>query len=178
MIIFCGIICIDIILWVSEISLLLIVRRPEVDNRKAKIEELLQPILSEKQIKLYDIQFAEEFGFKILRVLIESDNGIDLDSLTIVNDYLSLKLDNEDIIDGEYMLEVSSSGAEKELRNDLEIEEAIGKYVHIEADSEYDGYLEEADPNEISLKINIKGRIKKIKIEKKQIKKIRLAVKF
>ena len=40
-------------------------------------------------------------------------------------------LDEKDWYQNEYMLEVCSPGAEKELKNDEQIQNAIGNYVHV-----------------------------------------------
>ena len=52
-------------------------------------------------------------------------------------------------------------------------------YVHVEVENMiYEGTLEEASPESITLRINIKGRFKKMNIKKEEIKLIRLAVKI
>jgi ribosome maturation factor RimP len=77
------------------------------------------------------------------------------------------------------MLEVSSPGAEKKLRNDKEIQDAVGAYIHVEVEGMvYEGELVEALEDSVTLRINIKGRFKKINIKKEEIKLIRLAVKI
>ena len=77
------------------------------------------------------------------------------------------------------MLEVSSVGLEKEIRTEEELLESIDEYVFVEyEDKEHYGYLVGYENNELSLKINLKGRMKVIKINKADVKFIRHAIKF
>ena len=79
----------------------------------------------------------------------------------------------------EYMLEVSSRGAERTLDNDDEINDALEKYIHVEVENMvYEGILLENNDDNILISINIKGRFKRIPIKKEEIKLIRLAVKI
>ncbi len=147
----------------------------------SKVEEILKPYLENNDLTLYDIKWIKDFGYKILQVLVDKKGGIDTDSLAAVNDYLSAKLDEVDDSEfGEYMLEVSSPGAERELRDSNEVAEAVGDYIHIQTKSGevYEGDLLAYEDGNLSIKINIKGRFKTIIVKYEDILKIRLAVKF
>ncbi|MBQ3253956.1 MAG: ribosome maturation factor RimP [Acholeplasmatales bacterium] len=144
-----------------------------------KVEEILSPFLKENDLILYDVEMVKEFGFLILRVLIDKKGGIDIDTLALANEYLSERIDEYDKDMPEYMLEVSSPGAEKVLRNHDEILESLGMYIHVEIPANiYEGILEDANLETITMRINAKGRFKKIVINKEDIKLIRLAVKI
>ena len=143
------------------------------------VEEILRPFLEEHQCKLYNVELVKEFGYLILRVLIDNKDGIDLDTLALANEYLSTRIDEYDKDLPEYMLEVSSPGAEKELRNIDEIKDSISKYIHIDTNNlSYEGTLIDCDDEEITLRVNLKGRFKNFKIKHIDIKLIRLAVKL
>ncbi|RIA78002.1 ribosome maturation factor RimP [Anaeroplasma bactoclasticum] len=140
---------------------------------------ILEPFLKEHDLIFYDVELVKEFGYLILRVTLDKKGGIDVDTLGLANEYLSERIDKYDSDMPEYLLEVSSPGAEKVLRNDEEILESIGMYTHVEVENMiYEGELVEADPMSITLRINIKGRFKKMNIKKEEIKLIRLAVKI
>lgn len=143
------------------------------------VEELVKPYLEQHELKLYEVKWVKEFGFQILRVLVDKKGGIDVDSLALVNDYLSEKLDAYEADLPDYMLEVSSPGAEKELRTKDEIKDAIDEYINVKtSDMTYEGYLISYEDDKLVLEINIKGRMKKVTILDSDIKKIRLAVKI
>jgi ribosome maturation factor RimP len=140
---------------------------------------ILEPFLKEHDLIFYDVELVKEFGYLILRVTLDKKGGIDVDTLGLANEYLSERIDKYDSDMPEYLLEVSSPVAEKVLSNDEEILESIGMYTHVEVENMiYEGELVEADPMSITLRINIKGRFKKMNIKKEEIKLIRLAVKI
>jgi ribosome maturation factor RimP len=142
-------------------------------------KEILKPFLDEHNLTFYSVGYVKEFGENILRVIVDSKEGIDLDTLGQANEYLSERLDKYDQDMDNYLLEVSSRGAERTLDNDDEINEAIGKYIHVELENMiYEGYLLKFCDDVLEVKINIKGRIKNIKINKNEIKLVRLAVKI
>lgn len=141
------------------------------------VKKILLPYLEEKKYKLYEMQFVNEFGEKILRIVIDKiDGGITSDELAEVNEYLSERID-DNISDSPYMLEVSSRGAEREFEFD-ELDKMIDKYVMIKTDKENFGYIREINDDEIILEMNIKGAIRKRSIKKNEIVKMRLSVKF
>ena len=57
------------------------------------IEEILVPYLTENGFKLYDVSFVKEAGMHILRVLVSKKEGINIDELALINNYLSDELD-------------------------------------------------------------------------------------
>lgn len=140
---------------------------------------ILEPFLKEHDLIFYDVELVKEFGYLILRVTLDKKGGIDVDTLGLANEYLSERIDAYDKDMPEYMLEVSSPGAEKVLRNDAEIFDSIGLYTHVETENMiYEGNLEDASSESVTLRINVKGRFKKVIIKKEEIKLIRLAVKI
>lgn len=140
------------------------------------IKKILLPYIEEKGYKLYEMKFVNEYGEKILRIVIDKDSGITVDELAEVNEYLSERID-DNISDVPYMLEVSSRGAEREFDFD-ELDQMLDKYVMIKTDKENFGYIREINDDEIILEMNIKGAIRKRSIKKNEIVKMRLSVKF
>ena len=143
------------------------------------VEELVKPCLEENNFELYNLEWANEFGYKILRVSIDTKGGINSDQLGIVNDYLSEKLDQyESELPDNYMLEVCSPGAEKPLKTLDEVKESVGEKIHVTMpDIEYEGkLLEVSEDDTLLLQINVKGRLKKVSVQYNLAKEVRLAV--
>ena len=143
-------------------------------------KEILKPFLEENNLVLYDVEIVKEDGNLILRILIDNPSGlIDLNALAEANEYVSDRIDKYDADMPEYMLEVSSPGAERELRTNEDILKSIEKYIHVETPNMiYEGVLKEVSEEEIVVRINLKGRFKNQSINRKEINLIRLAVKF
>lgn len=135
-------------------------------------------------IEIVSAEFVKEMGMKILRIIARKEPTLTIDDSSDLNKLISEALDEVDLIDEEYYLEVSSEGLEKELKTDSEIKQAIGEYVCIRLYEKIDGKKEILGDlidysNEI-IKLNIvnKNRQAELLINKDKIAKIRLAIKF
>lgn len=138
---------------------------------KIQIEEQLKLI----DYTLYDIEYVKENNRNILRIYIDNEDEIAIGDCEIASRKLSDFLDLIDPIQEEYYLEVSSPGAERELRSDKDMERHIGYDVLIETyEQTLEGILFKVYENSIILQI--KG--KNVTISKIDIQKIRLAIKF
>jgi ribosome maturation factor RimP len=124
---------------------------------------------------LYNLEYKRKKSGNVLTVYIDNEKDITIDDCVEVTHKLDPFLDELDPINESYFLEVSSPGAEKELRNTEAIKKAIGRYVHVETyEQKIDGYLEAFDGNVVS----VKNRNKIININYEEINLIRLAIKF
>ena len=144
-----------------------------------RVKEILVPFLEENDFKLYDISFVYEAGMHILRILVNKKGGINIDELALINNFISDELDKIDDGNDEYMLEVSSPGAEMPLRNKEEVLEHVGSYVNVNTgDKVFEGTLLSFEEDVLVVRVNLKGRFKNFSILYENVKKIRLAVKF
>lgn len=154
------------------------------ENPMDKIKTWLVPLLEEHGCRLYDLEWDTSMKPPVLCISIEKQDGtMDLDTCAEMSDLISKKLDEEDDGDGEYMLEVCSPGAERELRNDEEIANNVGKYVYVKLNqpmagmNDLVGTLSEADADHIVISYFVKGRPKKADIARDNIALIMTAVK-
>ncbi|OAH10027.1 ribosome maturation factor RimP [Streptomyces jeddahensis] len=86
-------------------------------TQSERLRELLEPLVSSKDLDLEEIEVASVGRKRVLRVVIDSDEGVDLDEIAEVSRELSAKLDEHDVMgEGEYTLEVGSPGAERPLK--------------------------------------------------------------
>lgn len=147
---------------------------------------LVTPILEEKHFELVDIEFLKEGKSWFLRVFIDKEGGIDIEECAYVSERLSEELDacDPDPIPQAYFLEVSSPGAERPLKKESDYERAQGEYIHVslyqpvDGEKQYEGFLESFTPEELTLKVKIKTRVKDVTIDRKNIAKARLAIQF
>lgn len=149
------------------------------------LKKWLIPLLEEHGCTLYDLEWDKSMNPPVLRVVIDRTDGpIDLDICAACSDEISARLDETNDIDGEYMLEVCSPGAERELRTEEEIRAQIGKYVFIKLKepenglNDVTGTLESYDDGKAVVRYFIKGRPKKAEIAADNIALIMSAVKF
>ena len=150
-----------------------------------KIKKLIDPILKEMNLILYELKYEKEDNENYLRIFLEKENDVmDLDTCVEASEKISLLLDKEDPIPNEYYLEVASSGREKCFTTVDDYKSSIDKYILVDTSelvNGYDelvGYLKEVNDDGINLEINLKGRIKVVYIPFKIIEKAHLTYKI
>ena len=100
-----------------------------------RVRELVAPLAEAASVDLYDV---EHHG-AMVRVLVDSDAGVDVDALARLSRSLSRALDEQDLIDGRYTLEVSSPGLERPLRTADHFRRAAGSEVKVKTRPDFDG---------------------------------------
>ena len=147
------------------------------------VKKLIEkPILALGYNKI-EVKYIKEFGTQYLRVLVDKDDVVDLEDIVKVNDLVSPLLDEADLISNEYVLDVTSFGAEKEISVN-ELERYVGKYINVHLTNPYKGlnYVEgdllDVNDKEITLSFKDKARLAKANLNRGDIDKARLAIKF
>lgn len=123
--------------------------------------ELLQPFLSENGYELYASEFVKEGSDWFLRIYADKTGGEDdymgTDDCEKISRYLSEKLDEEDPIEQNYYLEVSSPGLDRPLVRPEHYERYLGHEINvklyrgIDGSKELSGILESFDGESLVL---------------------------
>ena len=100
-------------------------------NISAVVTELISPVADEMGIILWDVEFVKEGAKKILRVTIDSEEGIDINTCEKFHRTIDPMLDEADPIDESYYLEVTSPGVEREIKTEAHVEMCQGEKVEI-----------------------------------------------
>ncbi|NLK39699.1 MAG: ribosome maturation factor RimP [Clostridiales bacterium] len=100
-------------------------------NIASKVAELLTPVVEELGYQLWDIEYAKEGTEWILRITIDSKQGIGIEDCERVHRAVDPILDEHDPIETSYRLEVSSPGVERELRVDDHFTASIGEDIEV-----------------------------------------------
>jgi len=118
------------------------------------IEESIKLAVESLGVKLYDIITTKENNNNILRVVITSKDGINLDKCAEVSRLISPLLDVEDPILGKYNLEISSPGIERKLKKTEHFLASVGELVKVKnvATEVFKGELIFADDEKIIIK--------------------------
>ena len=93
--------------------------------------DLIEPIVEGLGYECVGIEYNPHPTHGMLRIYIDSENGILLDDCTKVSHQLSGMLDVEDPIQGEYQLEVSSPGADRPFFKLSQFEGYVGSAVNL-----------------------------------------------
>ncbi len=100
-------------------------------NIAETVRELIAPVAEELGLTLWDVEFLKEGARRVLRVTIDSDEGITIEDCERMHRAIDPVLDEADPIDTSYDLEVSSPGIERDLRTDAHIDWSIGELVDL-----------------------------------------------
>lgn len=151
-------------------------------NVREVTEQLLQPILKDNDLELFDIEYVKEGQDWFLRIYIDKDGGVNLDECSLVSEKLSDELDELDLINGTYFLEVSSPGVERPLSTKEDFLKNINKniyvtlYIHIDGEKDFEGILKGFKDDIATIEYKYKTRKKLVDIPYDKIAKARLAV--
>lgn len=148
------------------------------------VEQIALPIVTELGLEIIDIEYVKEGKNWFLRLFIDKDSGVDIEECGIVSERLSEKLDEIDPIPHNYYLEVSSPGAERPLKKQVDYEKAVGKHVYIktyepiDGEKVFEGTLKNFDGEVVTIELRVKTRLKTIEIPYNKVAQARLAVVF
>ena len=96
-----------------------------------KVYELAQPVAQRQGLEIWDVEYLREAGQWFLRVYIDKENGVGIDDCEKFSRELDPILDEADPISESYVFEVSSAGAERELKRTSDFERFIGSKVEV-----------------------------------------------
>ena len=140
-----------------------------------ELKENLQRDLKSLGYVLYDVSYEKKN--RILHVTI--DKQMDLNEVEKLSRKVSSIMDMYDQDMEEYLLDVSSVGIEREIRNQDELKAAVGSYIYVKTkELKVYGDLVEFDGEVLTLKTKEKNINKTLKINYKDIKFVRYAYKF
>ena len=98
-------------------------------------EALVRPVIEGEGLDLVDVTFGREDGRRILRVVIDRDGDVDLDTISELSQKISRRLDLEGFEPGPYALEVSTPGIERPLRRPEDFRRAVGERVLVKTEA-------------------------------------------
>ena len=149
-------------------------------NIAGTVADLIRPVADELGYELWDVEFVKEGTRRILRVTIDSEEGITIEDCEKMHRAIDPVLDEADPIESAYYLEVSSPGIERELRTDRHIEACVGcraeirLYAPVNGTKTFVGILGGLSEGKISLEMPDGVR----EFEKKDVAKIQTVFDF
>jgi ribosome maturation factor RimP len=99
-------------------------------TQSERLRGLLEPLVSAAGLDLEEIDVSPAGRRRMLRITVDSDEGATLDACAELSRAISGKLDETDAMgEGEYVLEVSSPGADRPLTQHRHYVRAVGRLV-------------------------------------------------
>ena len=143
------------------------------------LKQLLSKKINEQGYELYSLSFANE----TLSLVVDRVEDIDMDAIVSLTNVLNAYLDEVNPFEKAYTLDVSSLGAEKPLSVE-KLDAYVGRFIHVHlinpitGETIYEGDLVNVSNETITLTYRIKTRSMSVEINKENISKVRLAIKF
>ena len=103
-----------------------------MQGRAEHVQRLLEPVVTGLGYELVGVELAQGAGGSVLRVYIDSEEGITLDDCARVSHQVSGVLEVEDPVPGHYTLEVSSPGLDRPLFTPAHYERFTGEIVRLQ----------------------------------------------
>jgi len=103
------------------------------------VEALVRPVVESVGLELWEATYRREEGRMVLRVTVDREGGVDLETISATSERLSRRLDLEDFGARRYELEVSSPGLERPLRTPRHFQRSVGERVKVKTVEPVDG---------------------------------------
>lgn len=140
----------------------------------------------EAPYELVDVEYGKMGGDYVLSIFVDKEGGISLNDTAELSEVISPLLDKiqPDPFPDQYMLEVTSPGLERPLKNAEAVEKAVGQYIHvklyqaIDKNKVFEGALLSFENQELVMEYMDKTRKKQVTIPYQTVAKARLAVKI
>ena len=137
-------------------------------EKKSSLETLLKKVANEWDFDICSLNIQTNQNPIVLEIFIKKTNGddISLDDCTLFNAPVSKEIENSNLLNCSYVLEISSQGVSDELTSERDFKTFKGFPVNVELNQKnskikfLNGLLYEKSNDYLA--INIKGRIKKI----------------
>lgn len=108
-------------------------------TKEQQLHDLIAPAVTALGYEMWGLEYLTHGGETVLRVFIDSENGINVDDCAAVSHQASAVLDVEDPISGEYNLEVSSPGMDRPLFTLDQFQRYSGEQVKIRLRAPFEG---------------------------------------
>ena len=144
------------------------------------VAQLALPFVQEAGCSLWDVEYVKEAGSWFLRIYIDKEAGVSIEDCEAVSRPLSDALDEADPIEGSYVLEVSSAGADRVLKKPEHFQQFAGTEVEVRlyrprgGKKEFVGDLVSWEDGNVTL--TMAGE--QVLFEKKEVAQVRLYPRF
>lgn len=144
------------------------------------VTELARPVVEANGCTLWDVEYVREAGQWYLRLLIDKDGGVNILDCESISRTISDLLDEADPIEGSYVFEVGSAGAERALKRPSDFAQFMGTdmlvktYKPRDGRKEFAGVLAGYEDGAVTLTVGEQT----LRFEKDEIALVRLRCEF
>lgn len=130
-----------------------------------RVWALAKPVAEAQQCEIWDVEYVREAGTRYLRVYIDKDGGVSIQDCENFSRTLDPILDEADPIPESYIFEVSSAGAERELKRPGDFARFLGAQVEVrlyqpqDGSKAFVGALEGYDAGDVTINVGGASRV-------------------
>ncbi|WP_432039156.1 ribosome maturation factor RimP [Streptomyces cucumeris] len=152
-------------------------------TQSERLRGLLEPLVSARELDLEEVEVTPAGRRRVLRIVVDSDDGVQLDTCAELSRDISRTLDESDAMGATpYVLEVTSPGAERPLTEPRHFRRATGRLMRAKlADGdELVARITAVDEDGLDLEVpGVKGRKPTARrLAFKEISKARVEIEF
>src|SRR6266699_4586215 len=96
-----------------------------------RVEQQIEKIVVSEGMELVHIDYRKQGRTWLLRVDIDREGGVTLDDCQLISQQVSTWLDVDDVVPGEYELQVSSPGLDRKFYRDSDYGKFLGRLVRV-----------------------------------------------
>ena len=129
-----------------------------------KIQEIVRQTIENTDFKVVEIEIKSSHGRKTIGVFLDSENGITIEQCREFSRIIGDRFEQDNAMEGEYVLEVSSPGVDRPIREDWQFRKNIGRDVLLQINNadntitEYKGKIESLSDDVLGLRVKGKRR--------------------
>ncbi|MDS1270562.1 ribosome maturation factor RimP [Lipingzhangella sp. LS1_29] len=126
----------------------------DAQNRRDRLTQLLEPVLAEVGLDLEELEITPAGKRQVLRLVVDADGGVGVDTIGEVSQTISSLLDGSDVMGTKpYLLEVTSPGVDRPLTQQRHWRRAVGRLVRValSAGETVEGRVVAADESGVTL---------------------------
>ncbi|MFP4071078.1 MAG: ribosome maturation factor RimP [Desulfovibrionales bacterium] len=109
------------------------------DDRNETLRRIIEPIVRDRGLELWGIEYLPAGKRTLLRIYIDSENGVHVDQCAEISRHVGLALDVEDVIPGSFILEVSSPGLDRMFFEPGQLNRYLGREISIQLHEPLEG---------------------------------------
>lgn len=118
------------------------------------VADLAGPLVVDVGAELLDVEVKGHPGSRVVRVVVDRDGGVDVDTCATLSRGVGRALDDADLVAGRYMLQVTSPGVDRPLRTERDFARNVGRNVRIVRDGdEVEGLVTDVSAGDVTLDV-------------------------
>ncbi|BCD91800.1 ribosome maturation factor RimP [Francisella halioticida] len=143
--------------------------------------DIVEPIAADLGYILWGIEVVVGSGKVTIRIFIDHEGGVSVDDCQTISKEVSTMFDVEDPVSGEYVLEVSSPGMNRQIFNITQAQALVGFNVKavtlapVELQTKFKGLLKKVDGNNVILELE---NSKEVSFDFDELKRLRVSPDF